>query len=169
MMKCLIPEDDSHVNETSQEIKHSNGLGHMYRRKREAVVRFHKFNFTKDPEKVYHSKLMLYLPWRDEEKDILDGYISYKARYDDLSDEILTNEQRYSQNVSIIDEAYEQLHQQGPPQHAWDQLAPGSEDQQAQDRAQGTEDLTSMDQEDLVANAQLFQRNRTAPLLQLRA
>ena len=31
---------------------------------------------------------------------------------------------------------------------------------------QGVEDLTSMEQEDLDANAELFQRQRTAPLLQ---
>ena len=46
----------------SRRIKLNNGLGNMYKRRREAVIRFHKFNITKEPEKVYHSKLMLYLP-----------------------------------------------------------------------------------------------------------
>lgn len=109
---------------------------------------------------------MLYLPWRNEDTDILGGYISFKARYNDLSDDAMANEQQYSHNASIIDEAYDQLHRQGPPQHAWDQLAPGTEDQQARDRNEGVEDLTSMNQEDLDANADMFQRQRTAPVLQ---
>lgn len=133
----------------------------MYKRRREAVIRFHKFNITKEPEKAYHSKLMLYLPWRNEETDILGGYMSFKARYDDLSDDILANEQRYSQNASAIDDAYCQLQQQGPPQHAWDQIAPGAEDQQTRDQIQGVEDLTHLEQEDLDANSELFQHQRT--------
>ena len=92
--------------------------------------------------------------------------MTFKARYDDLSDDILASEQRYSQNATIIDDANSQLQQQGPPQHAWDQLAPSAEDQQARDHMQGVEDLTSMEQEDLDANAELFQRQRTASLLQ---
>ena len=164
----VLPSDEPEDNlpPASRRIKLSNGLGNMYKRRREAVIRFHKFNITKEPEKVYHSKLMLYLPWRNEDIDILGGYMTFKARYDDLSDDVLGNEQRYSQNTTIIDDAYSQLQQQGPPQHAWDQLAPGAEDQQARDHMQGVEDLTSMEQEDLDANAELFQRQRTAPLLQ---
>ena len=92
--------------------------------------------------------------------------MSFKARYDDLSDNVLANEQRYSQNASIIDDAYSWLQQQGPPQHVWDQLAPGTEDQQAQDQTQGVEILTNMDQEDLAANTELFQHQKTTPLLQ---
>ena len=131
----VLPSDEpeDNVPPASRRIKLNNGLGNMYKCRREAVIRFNKFNITKEPEKVYHSKLMLYLPWRNEDTDILGGYMTFQARYDDLSDDVLTNEQRYSQNATIIDDAYSQLQQQGPPQHAWDQLAPGAEDQQARD------------------------------------
>ena len=57
--------------------------------------------------------------------------MTYETRYDDLSDDVLANEQTYSQNATIIDDSYSQLQQQGPPQHALVQLAPGAEDQQA--------------------------------------
>ena len=81
------PEDS--IPPASLRIKLNYGLGNMYKRRREAVIRFHKFNITKQLEKVYHSKLMLYLPWRDEDTDILGGYMTFKARYDDLSDDVL--------------------------------------------------------------------------------
>ena len=36
------------------------------KRKIRAVVRFHKFNEIKEPEKLAHHLLMLYFPWRNE-------------------------------------------------------------------------------------------------------
>ena len=65
--------------------------------------------------------------------------MSFKARYDDLSDDVLASEQRYSQNATIIEDAYSQLQQQGPPQHTWDHLASGAEDQQAWDHMLGVD------------------------------
>ena len=83
------------------------------------------------------------------------GYTTFKARYDDLSDEILVNEQRYSPNASLIDDAVGQLNEHRPLQHAWDQVAPGTEEQ-ASHRAEGVVEERSIEQEDLDANAQIF-------------
>ena len=38
---------------------------------REAIIRFQRFNQEKEPSKVYRSKIMLYIPWRDENSDLL--------------------------------------------------------------------------------------------------
>ena len=56
----------------------------------------------------------------------------------------------------------------GPPQHAWDQVAPGAAEQQAHDQAEGIEEEQSIEQEDLDANAQIIeqQQHRSNPLLQ---
>lgn len=56
-------------------IKLQYGLGHMYRRKREAIIHFHQFNQEKEPSKVYRSKIMLYVSWRNETSDVLGGYM----------------------------------------------------------------------------------------------
>ena len=93
---------------------------------------------------------------------MLGGDTTFKARYDHLSDEILVNKQRYSQNASLIEDAGGQLNEYGPPQHAWDQVAPGTEEQQASDRAEGV-----VEQEDLDANAQMFrQQQHSSTVLQ---
>ena len=49
-----------------------------------------------ESSKVYRSKLMLYLPWRNEDDDILGGY-----------------------RASPLEEAVDHLNQHGPPLHAW--------------------------------------------------
>ena len=77
-------------------IKSKHGLGRMYKRKREAIIRFHRFNQEKEPSKVYRSKIMLYVPWRDEGSDLLGGYIDFHSHYENKIDDILENERRYT-------------------------------------------------------------------------
>lgn len=89
---------------------------------------------------------MLYLPWRDESTDLLGGYMDFCRHYEDLSDNVLANEQKYSQNAALIGEAIDDLHEHGPPQHAWDQVAPGAVEQDAQHRTEGVEEEQSIEQ-----------------------
>lgn len=138
----------------------------MYKRKREAIIRFHRFNQEKEASKLYRSKLMLYMPWRDENVDLLGGYPDFRSYYEDKCDDILANEQKFSHNATLINEAMDELMEHGPPQHAWDQVAPGTSEQQARDQDEGIEEMHSIEQEDLDANAQILQQQQTVPLLQ---
>ena len=148
-------------------IKLKNGLGYMYKRSKEAVIRFHRFNQEKEASKLYRSKLMLYLPWRDESTDLQDGYMDIRSRYEDMADDVLANEWKYSQNASLIGEAMDDLREHGPPQHAWDRVAPGAAEQDAQHRAEGVQEERSIEQEDLDTNAsQFLQQQPSVPLLQ---
>ena len=62
-----IPDDSDEITHTNV-IKLQNGLGQMRKRKRKAVIRWHNFNIEKEPEKHFRSRIMLFLPWRTEEK-----------------------------------------------------------------------------------------------------
>ena len=144
-------------------IKLKNNLGRMYKRKREAVIRFHRFNHEKEPSKVYRSKIML---WRNESSDLLGGYMNFRSHYEDNINDILEIERKYTQNATEIDEAIDDLTEHGPPQHAWDQVAPGAAEQQAQAEAEGSEELRTIEQEDLDANAAIFQQQQTTPFIE---
>ena len=147
-------------------MKLKNNLGSMYKRGREAIIRFHRFNHEKEAEKLYRSKLMLYLQWRDESADLL-GDLDFRSHYEDKHTVILANERKYSQNATLINEAMDDLTEHGPPQHAWDQVAPGAAEQQACDEAEGVEEERHIEQEDLDANANLAQEeSNTSSLLQ---
>ena len=56
-----------------QKIKLQNGLGWMRKRKQEAVMRTRRYKVYTEPEKYYHSKLLLYYPWTNEEQLINDS------------------------------------------------------------------------------------------------
>ena len=49
----------------SKTIQLTDGFGKMNRHKREAVIRFHKYNKDIEPSNWYRAKLMLYYPWYD--------------------------------------------------------------------------------------------------------
>ena len=109
---------------------------------------------------------MLYVPWRNESSDLLGGYMNFRIHYEDKIDDILENERKYTQNATEIDEAIDDLTEHGQPQHAWDQVAPGAAEQQAQAEAEGSEELRTIEQEDLDANATIFQQQQTTPFIE---
>jgi len=160
MQRCTAPpEDDSRK---CQRILLKNGLGHMYKQKKRSIICFHRFNQEKEASKMYRSKLMLYMPWRNEDVDLLGGYPHFRSHYKDKCDDTLANEQKSSHNATLINEAVDELTEHGPPQHAWDQVAPGTSEQQARDLDEGIEEVRSIEQEDLDANAQILQQQQTS-------
>ena len=79
-----IPDGSDETTHTNV-IKLQNGLSQMRKRKRTAVKWWHNFNIEKEPEKHYRSCIMLFLPWRTEEK-LWANYMSYGDRYNDEID-----------------------------------------------------------------------------------
>ena len=69
-----------------------NNLGKMCKRKSEAILRIKSFRLNSEPEKYYHSQLILYLPWRSEDQ-LLGRYDTYKDHYMHVSDIVEHNTQ----------------------------------------------------------------------------
>ena len=53
----------------------------MNKHRREAVIRFRRFNREKEPSDWFRAKLMLCFPWYNEETDSLGGSSSYEKNY----------------------------------------------------------------------------------------
>ena len=104
----------------------------------------HRFNYEKEAAKVYRSKLMLYLPWRNENTVLLGGYTDFRSHYEDKQGDILANEQKFSTNAVVINEALDDLKQYGQPQHAWDQVAPGICEEEARHQRENVEELLTI-------------------------
>ena len=121
-----IAEDLDAPSRRNERITLQNQLGVMYKRSRECVIRFHKER--EDGEPKYRYKLMLYWPWRSED-ELLGQYESFQQHYEDVEQTVKTNEDRYTFRETGIDQALDDLQEYGPPQHAWDLLAPGAQEQ----------------------------------------
>ena len=89
-----------------------NGLGRMRKRKKHCVIRFHK---EKEGEAKYRNLLMLYYPWRDEERDLKGNFPSFEEKYSNVRDAINENEVMFTQNADEVEHAFEDLERMGPP------------------------------------------------------
>jgi hypothetical protein len=134
------PDDqDDDIDPTSPKVTLKNRMGTMVRRKRPAVLRTPRFSQYKDPEKYYHSILVLYLPWREETEDLLGGYDCYEDHYYVVHDQIEITRNQYERNMEVLDQALEELDEKGLPEK-WDNIAAEIEKEKLQDKAEGVVD-----------------------------
>ncbi len=135
-------------------------MGTLIKRKQSAILRTHSYKIHQDRERYYHAKLMLYYPWRKED-DLIEGCESYEMKFQHVQDTIIANADPFNTNVERIEEAMEVHREQGPPESAWDTIAPCLEEQVAEANFEGVQDERDVDEDDLIANEQLLVQNRS--------
>ena len=137
-----------------QVITLNNNLGKMRKRRTEAIIRWHSFNKENETEKYYRAKLFLFMPWRSED-EIIGTYSSMEERYTEEYITFQANEEQYTYNEGELDEAYQQLEANGPPENAWEAMAPNLADQQNDETAEGFTEERHMEDNDLEAQLTL--------------
>ena len=75
------------------------------RRTRARILRCPWFSLAKDSEKHFRELIMLFIPWRDEENDLLAGHKSYHEHYLANQEAILALLEQYSPGRSAVEEA----------------------------------------------------------------
>ena len=160
--------EGNHDVEKQNLIRLKNGLGTMHKRRQEAIIRFHKYNIERESEKYYRGKLMLYVPWRKEDDDILCESESYFEQYRLKLNEVTMMEQRYSHNAQTLEEAQHDLDQFGPPEHAWVNVAPNAEHIRMEDELEGNVDETNVDRQDIEENADILNVDNPKSTIALR-
>ena len=151
----VLDDDDQEVPDSEdmpKKIILRDGSGTMTRRRREAVIRFRKFNVEKEREDFCRAKLMLFLPWRNEQTDLLKDYPDYSAHYRAVVDDLMEQESKFTINLASTYSAMEHMQQYGPPEHVWDNIAPENQHNEMSDLAEGMELERPMAEDDLVAN-----------------
>ncbi len=124
----------------------------MNKRRHSAVIRFRRYNKDADSINWHRAKLMLYYPWFKEDVDLLGSYSTYEEHYCHVKSVVILNEKKFTK--SIVEDIDFDTH--GYPEHAWEQLAPSTEDNRLRSREEGDEQLTEVSQQDLDENAGLL-------------
>ena len=144
----IYHEDADNIENENENIRKcktislKNSLGIMVKRSFRAILRTPRFSRVKYQKQFYHSRLMLYLPWRNENTDLIGGYATYHDFYDAVEDQVLSNMKNFEQISEELDFALE--HFETLPENAWDQLAT---EQQKVKYDEKEEKLRSDDQE----------------------
>ena len=104
--------ESQHQEDTSlpQRINLISSKEVMRKRKVRTVVRFHKFNETKEPEKCAHHSLMLYFSWR-KESDLFGNDGCYSSKLDEqfVKETVATNRQFLQPYCEEVETAQELL------------------------------------------------------------
>ena len=100
-----------------------NNKGKIFKRRKEAVIRWHNFNPETQSEDHYRSKLMLFQPWRNED-DLKGQHDTFQSKYLADKDNITPNEEHYTHDEGELNEAYQDLIDEGIPVNAWENISP---------------------------------------------
>lgn len=97
---------------------------YMKKRTKQAVIRYHKFCLGTERELLYYSELQMFKPWRREEVELVQGKQSYEDSYNDNLNIINANKSFIQHHTTLIDDAIREIEEHGPPEDAWNKLAP---------------------------------------------
>ena len=136
-------------------IKLKNSLGHMRKRKTESILRVKSFRQHKEPEKYYHSRLILYMPWNSED-ELLGEYNTYE----DVKDVVERNAEKYHSHSNVLDAAINDIADNGPPEIVWDSIAPTIELDNVEAADDDTVTIRHIDREDEEDNVERINENQ---------
>ena len=103
-------------------MKLQKGLGVIRKRKQQAILHTRRYKIHTEPEKYYHSKLLLYYPWNGKD-DIISTYRSYHDSYMSKQDIIHQNAKKFNEDCVAFDIDLQDL-ENNIPQSAWEMVAP---------------------------------------------
>ena len=77
-------------------------MGVIRKRTQEAILCTRGYKIHAEPEKYYHSKLLLYYPWNNED-DIISTYTTFHNSYMSKQDIIHQNAKKISEDCAAFD------------------------------------------------------------------
>ncbi|XP_062584589.1 uncharacterized protein LOC134246276, partial [Saccostrea cucullata] len=114
-----------------------NGIK-IKRRKTPRVIRYVRYSLKTNPENYYREKLMLFTPWRNECSDLLCGQQSFEQSFNQKKFFLAQKIKQYEHNADVLEQA-EQMAQDDLTE-AYDELAPGAQQTDADDEYEGNVD-----------------------------
>ena len=113
-----------------------NGTKYKYR-KVPKVIRYVRYNQTKDPENYYREQLMLFMPWRNEQKDLLGSFETYRAHYNTMKESLEIKRNQYEHHSEELELARQMMEAE---EAEYDGLAPNAEQENREAEEEGVKE-----------------------------
>ena len=113
-----------------------NGTKYKYR-KVPKVIRYVRYNQTKDPENYYREQLMLFMPWRNEEKDLFGSFGTYRAHYNTMKESLEIKRNQYEHHTEELELARQMMEAE---EAEYDGLAPNAEQENREAEEEGVKE-----------------------------
>ena len=104
------------------------------RRKIPKVIRYVRYNKKKDPENYFREKLMLFMPWRNEAKDLLGTFDTYEAHYNSMKTSLEAKCNEYEHHVDELEIARQTAEAE---ENSFDEIAPNTEQENREAEEEG--------------------------------
>ena len=109
--------------------------GTVYKsRKVPKVIRYVRYNKKKDPENYFREKLMLFMPWRKEAKDLLGTFDTYEAHYNSMKTSVEAKGNEYEHHVDELEIARQTAEAE---ENSFDEIAPNTEQENREAEEEG--------------------------------
>ena len=116
-----------------------NGTKYKYR-KVPKVIRYVRYNQTKDPENYYREQLMLFMAWRKEQKDLLGSFETYRDHYNTMKEQLGVKRNQFEHHSEELELARQMMEAE---EAEYDELAPNAEQENREAEEEGAKESES--------------------------
>ena len=130
------PQDENAANESHTSVllyEAENGTKYK-KRKIARIIRYVRYNKKNDSENYYRERLMLFIPWRNEEKDLISGFETFEAHYKALKTSIESKSNEYEHHAEELELARQLMENED---NAYDQITPNAEQESREAEDEG--------------------------------
>ncbi|CAF1543168.1 unnamed protein product [Adineta ricciae] len=100
-----ITEDEN--DDKSTALKMKNGKGWIKKRTKQKIIRYRYFKLHQDAENYYREQLMLFLPWTNEEEELI--HVNHEEKFELYKDIIQQKRSEYiHREANEFDQALEE-------------------------------------------------------------
>ena len=116
--------------------KTKNGTKYK-KRKVPRIIRYVKYNKKKDPENYFREQLMLFVPWQNEQNDLLGSFDTYEAHYNSVQTSLISKRNEYEHHIEELELARQMMEDE---QREYDQTAPNAEQENREAEEEGSKE-----------------------------
>ena len=131
---CLQDESNANDSHTSVLLYEAKNGTKYKKRKVPRIIRYVRYNKKNDSENYYREQLMLFIPWRNEEKDLISGFETFEAHYKALKISIESKSNEYEHHAEELELARQMMEDED---NAYDQIAPNAEQENREAEDEG--------------------------------
>ena len=84
---------------------------------------------------------MLFVPWRNEQKDLLGSFDTYEAHYNSVQTSLIPKRNEYEHHIEELELARQMMKDE---QREYDQTAPNAEQENREAEEEGSKDSSSL-------------------------
>ena len=125
--------DDNNSQSSDLLFEAKNGTKYK-KRKVPRIIRYVRYSSKRDPENYFREQLMLFVPWRNEQKDLIGSFGTYEARYYSVQTSLVSKRNEYEHHAEELEIARQMMENE---ERDYDQIAPNAEQENKETEEEG--------------------------------